>query len=296
MSSVEIFSTTSATPAGGLLHRCKHQSTSTKTDMIFAIFLPSCYQSAEKKDPFPTIYWLSGLTCTDENFTKKAGPQAFAAAEEQGVCLVVPDTSPRGDDIPSDDAYDLGMGAGFYINATNSPWNVNYHMESYIATELPALVESKFGVGTAGRRSLTGHSMGGHGALTLALKAPPGSWVSVSAFSPICHPTACPWGIKALTNYFGSVEAGKEHDATLLLEQPGKAAMFDDILIDEGTDDEFGRAGQLLLSDFEEAAARVGQKLTVRRQEGYDHSYNFISTFIADHVVFHAEKMRKVQA
>jgi S-formylglutathione hydrolase len=300
---IEIFSTATVTPQGGLLHRCKHKSESTKTDMIFAIFLPSAYQATTTTDAaaavtanFPAVYWLSGLTCTDENFCKKAGEQAFAAAEEHGICLVVPDTSPRGDVIPSDDAYDLGTGAGFYINATNSPWDTNYHMESYISVELPALVETKWGVGTANVRSICGHSMGGHGAITLALKADKGSWASVSAFAPICHPTACPWGIKAFENYFGSVDAGKDHDATLLLQLPGKASTFDDILIDEGTDDEFGKAGQLLLKDFEDAAAKVGQKLTVRRQEGYDHSYNFISTFIAEHIAYHAKKLHALVA
>jgi S-formylglutathione hydrolase len=289
---IEILSTATVTPKGGVLHRCKHKSTSTKTDMIFAIFLPSVY-SADAAN-FPAIYWLSGLTCTDENFCKKAGEQAFAAAEEDGICIVVPDTSPRGDNIPSDDAYDLGTGAGFYIDASNPPWSVNYHMETYISKELPALVETKWGVGTEGVRSICGHSMGGHGAITLALKAEKGSWASVSAFAPICHPTACPWGFKAFENYFGSVDAGKDHDATLLLQLPGKASMFDDMLIDEGTDDEFGKAGQLLLKDFEDVAAKVGQKLTVRRQEGYDHSYNFISTFIAEHVAYHAKKLHAV--
>jgi S-formylglutathione hydrolase len=289
---IEILSTATVTPKGGVLHRCKHKSTSTKTDMIFAIFLPSVY-SADAAN-FPAIYWLSGLTCTDENFCKKAGEQAFAAAEEDGICIVVPDTSPRGDNIPSDDAYDLGTGAGFYIDASNPPWSVNYHMETYISKELPALVETKWGVGTEGVRSICGHSMGGHGAITLALKAEKGSWASVSAFAPICHPTACPWGVKAFENYFGSVDAGKDHDATLLLQLPGKASMFDDMLIDEGTDDEFGKAGQLLLKDFEDVAAKVGQKLTVRRQEGYDHSYNFISTFIAEHVAYHAKKLHAV--
>jgi S-formylglutathione hydrolase len=298
---IEILSTATVTPKGGVLHRCKHKSTSTKTDMIFAIFLPSVYSAAAADTAaaaaaakFPAIYWLSGLTCTDENFCKKAGEQAFAAAEEDGVCIVVPDTSPRGDDIPSDDAYDLGTGAGFYINATNKPWDVNYHMETYISKELPALVETKWGVGTDGVRSICGHSMGGHGAITLALKADKGAWASVSALAPICHPTACPWGVKAFENYFGSVNAGKDHDATLLLQLPGKATYFDDMLIDEGTDDNFGKEGQLLLKDFEDVAAKVGQKLTVRRQEGYDHSYNFISTFIAEHVAYHAKKLQAV--
>ena len=167
-------------------------------------------------------------------------------------------------------------------------------MESYISKELPALVEAEWGVGSNGMRSLAGHSMGGHGALTLGLKAPLGAWASVSALAPICHPTKCPWGEKAFTNYFGSVDAGQDHDATILIQREGKANMFDDVLIDEGTNDNFGQEGQLLLSDFEEAAAKVGQKLTVRRQKGHDHSYYFIATFIADHIAFHAKRLRAV--
>lgn len=169
-------------------------------------------------------------------------------------------------------------------------------MESYISKELPALVETEWGVGLHGMRSVMGHSMGGHGALTLGLKATEGTWASISAFAPICHPTACPWGTKAFTHYLGSVEAGQDHDATVLIQREGKAGVFDDILIDEGTADNFGKEGQLLLSDFEAAAAKVGQKLTVRRQEGHDHSYYFIATFIADHVAFHAKRLRAVAA
>lgn len=165
-------------------------------------------------------------------------------------------------------------------------------MESYISKELPALVEAAWGVGLHGMRSLAGHSMGGHGALTLGLKAAPGAWASVSALAPICHPTKCPWGEKAFTNYFGSVDAGKDHDATVLIQRDGKAKMFDDILIDEGTNDNFGQQGQLLLADFEEAAAKVGQKVTARRQGGHDHSYYFIASFIADHIAFHAVRLR----
>lgn len=182
--------------------------------------------------------------------------------------------------------------SGFYIDATNEPWSQHFKMESYISKELPALVEAEWGVGLNGARSLAGHSMGGHGALTLGFKAAPGTWASVSAFAPICNPTKCPWGEKAFTNYFGSVDAGKDHDATLLLQTAGKAGMFDDILIDEGTNDNFGKEGQLLLSNFEEAAVKVGQKLTVRRQPGHDHSYYFIAAFIADHIAFHAKRLR----
>jgi S-formylglutathione hydrolase len=244
--------------------------------------------------------WLSGLTCTDQNFCQKAGGTAFLQAELEGVAMIMPDTSPRGDNTPcADDSYDLGTGAGFYIDATNPPWDTHYRMETYISQELPALVEANWGgvVGTiSGLRSIMGHSMGGHGALTLALKAPKGTWASVSAFAPICHPTASPWGQKAFANYFGSVEDGKAHDATLLLltqQRNGKSPMFDDILIDEGTNDEFGLTGQLLLEDFEEAAEKVGQKLIVRRQEGFDHSYYFIACFISDHVSYHADKLRQ---
>ena len=236
--------------------------------------------------------WLSGLTCTDENFITKAGSQAFAKAEAEGIALIVPDTSPRGEGVPDDANYDLGQGAGFYIDATQAPWSENFNMESYVGEELPALVEAEWGVGSNGMRSLAGHSMGGHGALTLGLKAPPGAWASVSALAPICNPTKCPWGEKAFTNYFGSVEAGKDHDATFLIQKKGKAGMFDDILIDEGTEDNFGKEGQLLLSNFEEAAAKVGQKLTVRRQPGHGHSYYFIASFIADHIAFHARRLQ----
>ena len=239
----------------------------------------------------PAIYWLSGLTCTDQNFSQKAGGPAFAKADELGIALIMPDTSPRGDNVPDDPNYDLGMGAGFYINATNPPWNEHYKMQDYVTRELPELVEAKWGVGKNGLKSISGHSMGGHGAITLALKSEPGTWVSVSAFAPICHPTACPWGKKAFTAYFGSVEAGEAHDATLLLQQPGNVGKYDDILIDEGTNDEFAASGQLLLSDFESAAAKVNQKITARRQPGFDHSYYFMAAFIAEHVEYHAQKL-----
>eukprot|EP00977_Amphora_coffeiformis_P014617 scaffold4133_cov146-Amphora_coffeaeformis.AAC.1 len=289
---VEILSTTTVTARGGILRRVKHASTSTNTPMIFAIFLPSSYFIGSGKGSMPAIYWLSGLTCDDTNFSMKAGAKAFTKAEEEGIALIMPDTSPRGEGVPNDDNYDLGQGAGFYIDATNGVWKEHYKMETYITKELPALIEVEWGVGMNGMRSLAGHSMGGHGALTLGLKAPAGTWASVSALAPICHPTKCPWGEKAFTNYFGSVDAGKDHDATLLIQQEGKANLFDDILIDEGTEDNFGKQGQLLLSDFEAACAKVGQKLSSNRRKGHDHSYYFIAAFIADHIAFHAKRLR----
>jgi S-(hydroxymethyl)glutathione dehydrogenase/alcohol dehydrogenase len=302
---VKILSTTAVTPEGGVLHRVQHRSTSTGTDMTFAIFLPSSHartggtSSSSMERPYPVLFWLSGLTCTDQNFCQKAGGPAFATAEQAGIAIVVPDTSPRGGSDVADepDSYDLGQGAGFYVNATKDPWKAHYQMETYVGTELPELVLTEWNVGGDNVRSLSGHSMGGHGALTLALKSAiknqEGSptWVSVSAFAPICHPTACPWGAKAFTNYMGSVEAGSDHDATLLLTKIGRS-VYDDIMIDEGTSDEFVAAGQLLLSDLEEAAAKVGQKLSVRRLQGFDHSYHFMAAFIGEHVAYHAAKLR----
>jgi S-formylglutathione hydrolase len=276
---MEILSTTSVSAKGGILHRVQHESAATNTPMIVSIFLPFTY----KTDPsavIPAVYWLSGLTCTDLNFVQKAS-NAFVTADELGMAVIVPDTSPRGDNVADDEAYDLGKGAGFYVDATNAPWSEHYQMETYIK-ELVQLVETEWGVGT-NCKSICGHSMGGHGALTLALKAPPNVWTSVSALAPICHPTACPWGKKAFEAYFGSVEAGKAHDATLLLQQQGKAGIYDDILIDEGTSDEFVAQGQLLLKEFEQAAATAGQKLTVRRQVGFDHSvrYSYVQSVSA---------------
>ena len=288
-----ILSTTTVTPQGGRLLRVKHSSDSTGTDMTFAIFLPSVYEKCSGSESLiiPAIYWLSGLTCTDQNFSQKAGGPAFAKAESEGIAIVLPDTSPRGEGVADDNAYDLGTGAGFYIDATNDPWAKHYKMETYVSKELVSLVEAKWGVGRNGVRSICGHSMGGHGALTLSFKAVPGTWASVSAFAPICHPTACPWGQKAFTNYFGSVELGNDHDATLLLQKHGKP-FFDDILIDEGTDDEYAKS-ELLLADFETAAQKVGQKLTVRRQKGFGHSYYTMAAFIADHIDFHAKRLRQ---
>jgi S-formylglutathione hydrolase len=288
---VKVLSSKAVSPKGGMLYRCKHASTSTKTDMTFAIFLPAVYEIGTSRDPLPALYWLSGLTCTDENFSQKAS-NAFAKADEEGVVLVLPDTSPRGENVPDDDEYDLGQGAGFYVDATNAPWNEHYKMYSYVTKELPDLVEQRWNVGNV--KSIMGHSMGGHGALTIALKEPAGTWASVSAFAPICNPTQCPWGEKAFNNYFGSVDAAKDHDATLLVQQEA-ATRYDDILIDEGTEDNFAKEGQLLLKNFEEAAEKAGQKLTVRRQKGFDHSYNFMSAFMDDHIAFHAKRLRQAR-
>ncbi len=243
--------------------------------------------AAAEQRRVPALYWLSGLTCTDENFSQKAG--FGPAAAERGVCLVMPDTSPRGAGVEGEaDSYDFGTGAGFYVDATESKWAA-YQMYTYVTRELPAVVERLFAAQLSPRKGVFGHSMGGHGALTLFLKNP-GMYASVSAFAPICHPTACPWGTKAFTGYLGSVEAGKAHDATelvLALDAPLGSC----ILIDQGTADDFycGETNQLLPEAFERACASKGVAVRVRYQPGYDHSYYFISSFIADHIHHHAD-------
>jgi S-(hydroxymethyl)glutathione dehydrogenase/alcohol dehydrogenase len=256
--------------------------------MIFGLFLPSRHETT--KEATPVLFWLSGLTCDDTNFAQKAGSRAFDQAEQEGIAIVMPDTSPRHDpSVPNVDSYDLGIGAGFYVNATEEPYKKHYHMYSYITEELPALLESEFKLGQNGLRAISGHSMGGHGALTIALKDPE-SWVSVSAFSPVVNPTKVPWGQKAFEAYLGSVEAGEAHDATCLLTKAGKA-VFDDILIDQGTDDEF-LTKQLTTDVFAEAAKKVGQPVTVNMRNGFDHSYHFIAAFIESHVQFHGRRLR----
>jgi len=235
--------------------------------------------------PFPYLIWLSGLTCTEDNFTTKAG--AYAAAARHGVAIVAPDTSPRGDGVADDPAYDLGQGAGFYIDATQKPWAPHFNMESYVVHDLIAAVEANFRL--QGKRGIFGHSMGGHGALTLAMKHP-ALFNSVSAFAPISSPTRCAWGEKAFSAYLGpDRDVWRAHDASLLIEA-GKAKPFDDILIDQGLGDQF-LGDQLKPELLEAAAAKVGQKLTVRRQPGYDHSYYFMTTFVGDHVAFHAARL-----
>ena len=267
--------------------------------MTFGLFVPSKFISniedgASNKENVPVIYWLSGLTCDDTNFAMKAG--AFTHAERENVALVMPDTSPRGDGVPNVDSYDLGVGAGFYVNATEEPFAKQYQMYTYVTEELPALLETEFGIGSDGLRSIDGHSMGGHGALTIALKDTNKSWVSVGAFAPICNPTKCPWGEKAFEAYLGSVEAGEAHDATALLLEGGSATCYDEILIDQGADDNFLSGGQLLPENFVEAAEKVGQKVTLNMRDGCDHSYYFISSFIGDHIAFHAKRLRSKHA
>jgi len=267
-------------------HRCfdgtlgyyKHASSETKTAMKFSVFVPP--QAAKGK--VPALYFLAGLTCTEETFMIKAGAQRLAA--EHGIALVACDTSPRGIGNPGeDDDWDFGTGAGFYLDATNAPWSANYRMGSYVNDELPKLVEALFPV-VSGRRGIFGHSMGGHGALVSALRHP-ADWASVSAFAPIANPVAVPWGQKAFTHYLGPDQAAwAEWDASLLMR---KAAYAGPILVDQGEDDQF-LAGQLHPDALAEAAAASGQMLTLRRHAGYDHSYWFIQTFMADHIAHHA--------
>ncbi|WP_407666104.1 S-formylglutathione hydrolase [Microbulbifer bruguierae] len=255
-----------------------HRSDVLDCEMRFSVFLPS---QAEKDQRFPVVYWLSGLTCTDENFSQKAGAQRMAA--ELGIVLVIPDTSPRGDDVADDEGYDLGKGAGFYVNATQLPWKPHYQMYDYIVEELPKLIEANFPVGD--RRAICGHSMGGHGALTIALKNP-GRFTSVSAFSPICNPIACPWGEKAFAAYLGEDRASwEEYDATVLL---SRATEQLPMLISQGEEDQFLEQ-QLKPNALEAAAEAAGYPVKIEHHAGYDHSYYFIASFIEQHLRFHAD-------
>ena len=266
---------------GGWLERWQHASASCHCTMTFSIYLPP--QAATQ--PLPVVYWLSGLTCTDDNVRVKAGAQRYCA--ELGLILVMPDTSPRGDEVPdAPERYDLGQGAGFYVNATQPPWATHYQMYDYVARELPALVEAHFPV-AAGRRAISGHSMGGHGALICALKNP-GRYASVSAFAPICHPVVSPWGEGCFAAYLGDDrQAWEAWDATCLVKD---GAPLPPALIDQGTADEF-LAGQLFPQQLQAACAARGIALELRMQEGYDHSYHFIATFIGEHLAFHARHM-----
>ncbi len=264
---------------GGTQGVYKHASTACNCEMTFAVFLPA--EAAH--GPVPVLWFLSGLTCTHENAMTKAGAQAWAA--EQGIALVFPDTSPRGDGVANDEAYDLGQGAGFYLNATQEPWKPHFQMWDYIATELPGILAANFPI-DMDSQSITGHSMGGHGALTLAMSLP-GRFRSVSAFAPICHPTGSDWGRKQFTAYLGSdEELWKPHDASLLMCEHGFAGPM---LIDTGTDDQFGDL--LGTEQMAGAIAARRQYAHIRLQKGYDHSYFFISTFMEDHVTFHAEAL-----
>lgn len=267
---------------GGWHKQYSHSSASLNCDMRFAIFLPP---NASSDKPVPVLYWLSGLTCTDENFMQKAG--AFKYAVEQGIAIVAPDTSPRGEDVADHDGYDLGKGAGFYLNATEAPWSHHYQMYDYITKELPAIVEANFPVNN--NKSISGHSMGGHGALTIGLKNQQ-VYKSISAFSPITNPVNCPWGQKAFTAYLGADKANwKQYDSCELLKAK-KAAL--PILVDQGDADQF-LVAQLKPEALEVAAKESDSQLDLRMQTGYDHSYFFISSFIGEHIAFHAKHLNK---
>lgn len=271
---------------GGTLRYLKHDSAVTGTPMTLSVFTPPG-PDGKGTGPFPVLIWLSGLTCTEDNFTTKG--EAYAAAVRHGVIVVAPDTSPRGEDVANDPAYDLGQGAGFYVDAVREPWAPHFRMESYITDELIALIDAEFP--TSGARSIFGHSMGGHGALTLALRHP-GLFRSVSAFAPISSPTRCPWGEKAFGAYLGDDRAEwAAHDAALLIEGGAARGVYDDILIDQGDADPF-LAEQLKPELLEAAARAAGQKITLRMQPGYDHSYFFMASFMVDHVAFHARRLK----
>lgn len=267
----------------GWQQRWRHDSSTLNCPMTFSIFLPP----PRDHPPPPVLYWLSGLTCNDENFTTKAGAQRVAA--ELGIVLVMPDTSPRGEQVANDDGYDLGQGAGFYLNATQPPWATHYQMYDYLRDELPALIQSQFNV--SDRCAISGHSMGGHGALIMALKNP-GKYTSVSAFAPIVNPCSVPWGIKAFSTYLGEDKnAWLEWDSCALM-YASNAQDAIPTLIDQGDNDQF-LADQLQPAVLAEAARQKAWPMTLRIQPGYDHSYYFIASFIEDHLRFHAQYLLK---
>jgi S-formylglutathione hydrolase len=269
---------------GGRQLVCKHTSAVTQTDMVFSIFLPPQTEAG----PCPVLWYLSGLTCTHANVTEKG--EYRAACAQAGIIFVAPDTSPRGPEVPDDPEglWDFGQGAGFYVDATEPPWSTHFNMWTYIAQELPALVAAEFPADMA-RQSITGHSMGGHGALTLALGLPD-RFRSVSAFSPIVAPSDVPWGRKALKHYLGAEgPAWRKHDAVAMIED---GARVDEILVDVGDADPFIEK-ELRPEQLEQSCAKAGIDLTLRRQAGYDHSYYFISTFMADHIAWHAERLKR---
>jgi len=265
---------------GGTQGVYTHASAATGTPMTFSVFVPDHAPGAK----LPVLWYLSGLTCTHANVTEKG--EYRAACAKAGIIFIAPDTSPRGDDVPDDDGYDFGKGAGFYVNATQEPWATHFQMREYIEQELPALVAVNFPADMA-RQGITGHSMGGHGALTIALRNP-GRYRSVSAFAPIVSPLHCPWGDKALGGYIGPDRADwRQYDACALIDD---GARLPDLLIDQGEADGF-LAEQLQTHLLTEACVRAGMAATIRMQPGYDHSYYFISTFLAEHVAWHAARL-----
>ncbi|WP_433817933.1 S-formylglutathione hydrolase [Escherichia marmotae] len=267
----------------GWQQRWRHDSSTLNCPMTFSIFLPPPRDNA----PPPVLYWLSGLTCNDENFATKAGAQRMAA--ELGIVLVMPDTSPRGEHVANDDGYDLGQGAGFYLNATQPPWAAHYRMYDYLRDELPALIQSQFNV--SNRCAISGHSMGGHGALIMALKNP-GKYTSVSAFAPIVNPCSVPWGIKAFSTYLGEDKNDWVAWDSCALMYASNAQDAIPALIDQGDNDQF-LADQLQPAVLAEAARQKAWPMTLRIQPGYDHSYYFIASFIEDHLRFHAQYLLK---
>ena len=265
---------------GGWQDVYRHRSRAVDGDMRFAIYLPP--QAEDQR--VPVLYWLSGLTCTEQNFITKSGAQRYAA--EHGIALVVCDTSPRGENVADDAAYDLGQGAGFYLNATVAPWSQHYRMYDYVTRELPAWIEEHFPV--TNKRSISGHSMGGHGALTIALKNP-GRYCSVSAFSPIVAPSRVPWGEKAFSAYLGSDrETWRAYDATELVKTANEKIP---LLIEQGDADEFLQT-QLKPELLKDVADAVGHPLELRMRAGYDHSYYFVASFIGEHMAYHAKALR----
>ncbi|HZG38317.1 MAG TPA: S-formylglutathione hydrolase [Nodosilinea sp.] len=270
---------------GGTVGYYSHPSNACNCDMRFAVFVPPQAQAG----PVPVLFYLSGLTCTEDNFTSKAGAQCYAA--EHGLMLVAPDTSPRGKDVPDQaDAWDFGTGAGFYVDATQTPWSTHYNMYSYVVKELPELIAQEFAV-RRDRMGIFGHSMGGHGALVCGLRNPD-LFKSISAFAPIAAPSQCPWGQKAFSGYLGpDTDRWKAYDATKLVKEHAKGDRT--ILIDQGTADTFLSQNQLLPEVFEAACKAAGQPLNLRLQPGYDHSYFFMATFMADHVRHHADVLTK---
>ena len=267
---------------GGTQGVYTHQSGTTGKPMTFSVFVPDHAEGAQ----LPVLWYLSGLTCTHANVTEKG--EFRAACAEAGVIFIAPDTSPRGDDVPDDEGYDFGKGAGFYVDATQEPWAANFRMRSYIEQELPALIAAEFGMANMTRQGITGHSMGGHGALTIGLRNP-GRFKSVSAFSPIVSPLNCPWGEKALGGYLGPDKAAwREYDACALIED---GARLPDLLVDQGEGDNFLHE-QLKTGLLVMACRKAGIPATIRMQPGYDHSYYFISSFMAEHVKWHAERLQ----
>ena len=266
---------------GGVQGVYSHASAETGTEMTFSVFVPPHEPGAK----LPVLWYLSGLTCTHANVTEKG--EFRAACADRGIILVAPDTSPRGEDVPDDEAYDFGKGAGFYVDAVQAPWAENYRMRSYIESELPSLIEKNFPA-DMNRQGITGHSMGGHGALTIALRNP-GRFASVSAFAPIVSPMNCPWGEKALSGYLGeNRDAWREYDACALIDD---GARLPGLLVDQGTADNFLK-DELKTGLLALACKKADIPAQIRMQDGYDHSYYFISTFMADHIGWHADRLK----